>query len=164
LPKLGQLTATAQWLTPIFDRNAEDALRVKYFLSLGYKNMTSSEKETWLNSDLKGALNASDLSRIESNMSIISEILKIQIETKTWSELDIPNTSDFSRIRSNLILIKNNALVHDTTPNVPDLPFNNYQKINDIEKILFDIHEILTSQTYYYCGLELYCGENMGLT
>jgi hypothetical protein len=44
------------------------------------------------------------------------------------------------------------------------LPFNNYQKINDIEKILFDIHEILTSQTYYYCGSELYCGESIGFT
>lgn len=151
---------------PIFDRAETDILKLKYFLSRGYKNLTENEKNEWLNTNFKGALNISDLNRIEQNMNVLSEILGLTITVKPWQETDIPINTDFTRIRNNLISIRSQAvlqgLIYNSTPEVPNLPFNTYQKINDIEKIIFDIYMLYTIK-YYYCGQELYCGETIGI-
>lgn len=148
------------YIKPIFDRAETDILKLKYFFSKGYKNLTADEKNEWLNTNFKGALNVSDLNRIEQNMSVLADMLGTQVQTKVWQETDIPTNNDFKRIKDNLIKIRNLSLVHSSTPQVPDLPWNLYQKINDIEKIISDIYKIYSSQSYYYCGQELYCGEN----
>lgn len=151
---------------PIFDRTQSDVIKLQDFLSRGYKNLTDDEKSEWLNTNFKGALNISDLNRIEQNMEVISNVLGLTIMIKSWQETDIPTNSDFTRIRNNLISIRNQAesqnLTYDSTPEVPDLPFNHYQKINDIEKTIYDIYVLYTSK-YYYCGQELYCSETIGI-
>lgn len=151
---------------PIFDRSQSDVVKLQSFLDRGYKNLTADEKTEWLNTNFKGALNISDLNRIEQNMIVLSGILGLTITVKTWQETDIPINTDFTRIRNNLSLIREQAesmgLIYDLTPEVPNLPFNHYQKINDIEKIIFDIYMLYTNK-YYYCGQEVYCGENIGL-
>ena len=151
---------------PIFDRSPSDIVKLQSFLDRGYKNLTADEKSEWLNTNFKGALNISDLNRIEQNMNVLSVILGLTITVKTWQETDIPTNTDFTRIRNNLALIREQAelmgLIYDLTPEVPNLPFNHYQKINDIEKIIFDIYTLYTNK-YYYCGQEVYCGENIGL-
>lgn len=151
---------------PIFDRNQSDIVRLQSFLDRGYKNLTADEKTEWLSTNFKGALNISDLNRIEQNMIVLSGILGLTITVKTWQETDIPTNTDFTRIRNNLALIREQAesmgLIYDLTPEVPNLPFNHYQKINDIEKIIFDIYMLYTNK-YYYCGQEVYCGETIGL-
>lgn len=152
---------------PIFDRTQSDVIKLQDFLSRGYKNLSDDEKNEWLNTNFKGALNSSDLNRIEQNMEVISNALGLTITIKLWQETDILVTSDFTRIRNNLISIRNQAeaqnLTYDSTPEVPDLPFNHYQKINDIEKIIYDIYVLYTAK-YYYCGQELYCGETVGIS
>lgn len=152
---------------PIFDRTQSDVIKLQYFLSRGYKNLTADEKNEWLNTDFKGALNSSDLNRIEQNMSVLSGFLGLTITTKTWQETDIPTNPDFTRIRNNLMSIRNKAeemeLLYDSTPEIPELPWNLYQKINDIEKIIHDIYNLHTAK-YYYCGQELYCGETIGIS
>lgn len=151
---------------PIFDRSQSDIVKLQDFLNRGYKNLTADEKTEWLNTNFKGALNISDLNRIEQNMIVLSGILGLTITVKTWQETDIPTNTDFTRIRNNLALIREQAelvgLIYDLTPEVPNLPFNSYQKINDIEKIVFDIYTLYTIK-YYYCGQELYCGEEIGI-
>ena len=150
----------------MFDRTQSDVIKLQDFLSRGYKNLTDDEKIEWLNTNFKGALNISDLNRIEQNMEVVSNILGLTIMIKSWQETDIPINSDFTRIRNNLISIRNQAesqnLTYDSTPEIPDLPFNHYQKINDIEKIIYDIYVLYTSK-YYYCGQELYCSETIGI-
>lgn len=152
---------------PIFDRTQSDVIKLQDFLSRGYKNLTDDEKNEWLNTNFKGALNSSDLNRIEQNMNVLSGFLSLTIRAKTWQETDIPANPDFTRIRNNLISIRNQAvsqeLIYDSTPEIPDLPWNSYQKINDIEKIIYDIYILYTSK-YYYCGQELYCGETVGIS
>lgn len=151
---------------PIFDRSQSDVVKLQSFLDRGYKNLTADEKTEWLNTNFKGALNISDLNRIEQNMNVLSEILGLTITIKTWQETDIPTNTDFTRIRNNLMSIRSQAvlqgLIYASTPEVPNLPFNHYQKINDIEKIIFDIYTLYTNK-YYYCGQEVYCGEAIGL-
>lgn len=152
---------------PVFDRTQSDVIKLQDFLSRGYKNLTDDEKIEWLNTNFKGALNSSDLNRIEKNMNVLSDFLGLTIGAKTWQETDIPINSDFTRIKNNLISIRNQAevknLIYDSTPEVPDLPFNHYQKINDIERIIYDIYVLYTSK-YYYCGQELYCSETIGIS
>lgn len=152
---------------PIFDRTQSDVIKLQDFLSRGYKNLTADEKNEWLNTNFKGALNSSDLNRIEQNMNVLSDFLGITITIKTWQETDIPTEPDFTRIRNNLISIRNQAvlqeLIYDSTPEIPELPWNVYQKINDIEKIIYDIYGLYTAK-YYYCGQEFYCGETIGIS
>ena len=152
---------------PIFDRTQSDVIKLQDFLSRGYKNLSDDEKNEWLNTNFKGALNISDLNRIEQNMQVISNILGLNVTVKSWQETDIPTNSDFTRIRNNLMSIRNQAkvqsLTYDSTPQVPELPFNHYQKINDIERIIYDIYSLYTAK-YYYCGQELYCGETIGIS
>lgn len=160
------------FITPIFDRTEEDILKLKYYLNKGFKNLTDEEKQIWLNTEFKGALNVSDLNRIENNMSILAKVVEIQIETKTWVNTDIPNiNTDFPRLKSNLELLKANVPLYENTPVTPELPWNTYQKINDVERIINDMYKVLTSQIKYYCGdnysnsvVDIYCGEGMGLT
>lgn len=151
---------------PIFDRSQSDVVKLQDFLNRGYKNLTADEKTEWLNTNFKGALNISDLNRIEQNMNVLSGMLGLTITVKTWQETDIPTNTDFTRIRNNLISIRSQAvlqgLIYNSTPEVPNLPFNTYQKINDIEKMIFDIYTLYTIK-YYYCGQELYCGETIGI-
>ncbi len=152
---------------PIFDRTQSDIIKLQDFLSRGYKNLTSDEKNEWLNTNFKGALNISDLNRIEQNMSVLADMLGFEVQIKVWQETDILTNSDFTRIRNNLTSIRNKAeemgLLYDSTPEVPDLPWNLYQKINDIERIIYDIYSLYTAK-YYYCGQELYCGETIGIS
>mgnify|MGYP001101723335 FL=1 len=151
---------------PIFDRTQSDVIKLQDFLSRGYKNLTDDEKSEWLNTNLKGTLNSSNLNRIEQNMEVISNVLGLTITIKSWQETDIPTESDFTRIRNNLMSIRNKAeemeLLYDSMPEIPELPWNSYQKINDIEKIIYDIYNLYTSK-YYYCGQELYCSETIGI-
>lgn len=154
------------FITPVFDRTYEDIRTLKYLLNKGYSNLNYEEKLMW-DTNLKGALNVSDLNRIEHNISILLADVGITFTPKIWSEKDIPLKSDFEKIRTNLVklcLATNSKFIVA----VPILPYNTYQKINDIEKIIFDIFKILVNNRYfYYCkgqGLtEIYCGEEIGL-
>lgn len=152
---------------PIFDRSQSDIVKLQDFLNRGYKNLTADEKSEWLNTNFKGALNISDLNRIEQNMNVLASVVGITITTKVWQEIDIPTNTDFTRIRNNLISIRNQAtiqgLIYSSTPQTPDLPFNHYAKVNDIEKIIFDIYTLYASKYYFCGGQEMYCGEIIGI-
>lgn len=135
-------------------------------MNLGYKNFTEEQKTNW-GSDLKGALNASDLNRIEKNIYILALSFGVEMQKKTWNEIDIPNINNFEKLRNALLSIVEKLSGQNLTVNVPDLPWNTYQKINDVEKLTFEIVEILRAQFYYFCtenGNDLYCGENIGLS
>ena len=76
-----------------------------------------------------------------------------------------PNISKdfFNQILSDVDAIRNAYMVHANTPDTPAKPLNDFQKWNDIEKILYDVYEILLNNFNYYCGNEIYAGDEMGL-
>lgn len=128
----------------IFDRNILDVTRAKELrkkaVEIGYSSFTEEEKAEWDNG-LKGALNYTDLNRIEGNCGELSELLGMEITTKTgWTLQDIPTVQEFNRIRGNIELLKTSAYTPYNVPDTPEAPLNTYQKINDIEKILYDIY------------------------
>ncbi len=137
--------------SPIYDRTAEDVNTVISLIQKGYNNFTDEEKALW-NTNLKGALNVSDLNRIENNMGIIANVVEVIITIKSWSITDIPYEEDFQRIHDNLILIRDSDIFADLplTP-VPELPYNDYDKINAIEKLLKQMYDNLNRQFYCFC-------------
>lgn len=144
----------------IYDRTEEDVSRVKELTEKYLSGtITELEKTEWYG-NMKGALNLSDLNRVEGNLSVIAEILGLIITAKTWSIGNIPRESDYRRICNNLQVICN-AMPTANVLEVPDPPLNTYQKWNDIEKIIFDIYNSLMD--YDYAGSEIYAGEGVGI-
>lgn len=131
------------WQTPIFDRTEQDVLKVITYDNIGYKYLTTEQKSEWDNG-LKGALNYTDLNRIEGNVSHLFNIFGVSnIIAKTdWTYTDIATLSDFQRIVDNIDSLRELFNVFDTTPITPSVPINTYKKVNDIEKILHDMYYI----------------------
>lgn len=148
----------------VFDRKQEDVERA-LMLNRKYINgtLTEAEKTEWL-SGLKGALNAKDLNRIETNCGIVAENIAVVVQTKSWERKSIPRASDFERICSNIERIRSSYATLKTTPETPEQPLNTFQKWNDIEKILFDVDMIYrrTTDAFIFCG-ESYAGEDIGV-
>ncbi|MCI9682465.1 MAG: hypothetical protein HFI26_13900 [Lachnospiraceae bacterium] len=150
----------------ITDRNLLDITTAKEIISKiqskGFSSLTEYEKQQWSNG-LKGALNFNDMNRIEGNILEISQMVGAEIvEPFTeWSMETLPTLKDFERIRHNTELIREKASVSNT-PYVPELPLNRYDKINDIEKILFDAYLIASPEVPQYYIDEIYIDEEIG--
>ena len=153
-----------QWIDPIYDRTQADVDRVKELKDIGYFNMTNAEKTEWA-SDLKGALNRSDLERIENNIQILSDVLDLNLTTYAGNVPEIPDVTYYKNLHDNAHAIYEVGYVRTTTPDAPDNPYNRFDKINDIEKLLYDVHYILEQTFYYWCSTpaQVYAGETIGL-
>lgn len=131
------------FIQPIFDRSVDDVALLQNLLAKGYANFTDEEKTLWA-SDLKGALNVSDLNRIENNIYVLGLCLGLNITKNTYTELDIPSEDDFDRIYNNLSLIRGNILnLVDYIEQVPERPYNTIQKLNSIESLIFEIYNTI---------------------
>lgn len=152
----------SQWIEAVTDRTAGDVQRVRELHKKGWKALSSEERAEWI-AGMKGALNLQDLERIENNIQVLSELL----ELKTGAELrgipEIPNTAYFSKLLSDVGMIREAYCIHENTPHVPQMPLNDYQKINETERILFDVYDIFNHNYHYFCGEDLYAGEETGL-
>lgn len=74
----------------------------------------------------KGALNYSDLNRIETAIAEIAETKGLDLTVKTnWSIKDVPKETDINRIRDNFKMLTTWTAF-----------FNNYSELNDIERRL----------------------------
>lgn len=130
------------WEAPVIDRSEQDII----------------------NRTPKGFMNFSDLNRIEGNCEILGEWFDVGISTRTWSRNDFPAVSEFERIRNNIISLREAYYTLPMTPDTPDSPLTSWSKINDIEQILFDLHDLYLKvlQSLYYVG-EIYAGEEIGV-
>lgn len=155
----------------VYDRTAADVERVKY-LNKQYKErkITPEELEEWKTGinekvGLKGALNLSDFNRNEKNCKFIGDLMGVEVNTKTWVYGMIPRSIDYQRLKENVQALKDHATLLSNTPEVPDRPFNTYQKWNDIEKILHDVYQacLLFMGGFYYAGDEIYAGDSVGI-
>lgn len=150
------------WKEAVTDRMQEDVDRVTYLTNKGWDGMTAGEQQEWL-AGLKGSLNKTDIERIENNVQLMSDVLELGLTTYHGTIPEYPNESYFERLLNNLTAIRAAYCIHEDTPEVPEKPVNDYQKINDVEKILSDIHSILLNNFSYYCGNEIYAGDSTGL-
>lgn len=113
----------------------------------------------------KGVLNAVDLNRIEGNAKAIGDKIAVPVVAKTWEMGGLPRYSDYARISDNVARIRAGYAVRSDTPEVPERPFNSYDKWNDIEKILFDVNDIYEKSisVKIFCGEDVSCGDEIGV-
>lgn len=139
------------WEMPITNRTNEDVDRIEEYDEIGYAYLDNEQKAEWL-SGLIGALNATDLNRIESNQQFILNLLSGQyhLPFKTnWVMTDFVTSEDEKRILSNLETIMISFDL-DKTIELPKIPLNYYEKINAIENILLQMYNKYFSNIEYY--------------
>lgn len=152
----------------IYNRTQEDVNRV---IELNRKyvdgSITEDEKAEW-GSDMKGALNLSDITRIEDNIKALAEFFEVSITPDPYPDKttrSIPRVNrDYKRILDNLQVLRNSWFALSATPATPTQPLNTYQKWNDIERILHDLNYTYEGyiNSFNYCGAEIYAGEGIG--
>lgn len=129
------------WTEPVFDRTESDI-----------QNHTA-----------KGYLNASDLTRVDGNCEALGSMLGISVTTGAdWTTGSFPTESQLARIADNTAALR--VMAYTDTPEPPAPPLNTWQKWNDIERILFDVHDIYTKNkaARNFAG-EIYAGEGIGV-
>lgn len=149
----------------ITDRALEDWQRVLELRAKGLSGMTPAELEEY-RAGMKGAYNASDLSRVNEAMEyILARILStgtvLTLEPmKTFTLGYIPPPEDVEPYLRNLSTLRGALAVMASTPSVPlDMEGLTWSEANDIEKILSDIDRLLTNAAaaWRHCGAAV-CG------
>lgn len=148
------------WKQPVTDRSESDIKRVFELLKKGWQNLSENEKNEW-NNGVKGSLNTSDLERVQNNIQLLSDVLELGLNVSLVPE--VPTSSFYDEIWQHTEQIRGAYMIHSTTPEVPEKPLNTFEKWNDIEQILSDVYGILLNNFNYYCGNEIYAGEETGL-
>lgn len=160
------------WQSPIIDRTLADidALLAKLSLvnTLGWSNLSAEQKADWL-SDHKGAFNSSDNDRLIANITYLNDLLisdfgidaGISPMTGGLGKDVYYTLSNFDTIRANINKLTSASYKYATTPNVNFSTTVNYQIMNDLEKILVDLKEILEKIPigFVYCG-SFSCGQS----
>jgi hypothetical protein len=149
----------------IFDRTQEDvdtAISLRNQKVKKFENLTSEE----INTLERGTITINTLNRVENKQmeleNLFSQLsINVNIENKNWEQTQIFDRAEFQRILDNLNVLTKSFCVYSNTPNIPEISYN-YNDINAIEKILFDLEELYNKalKSFIYCGTT-YCG--MGL-
>jgi len=87
-------------------------------------------------------------------------VLPAQKSKLSWAVGEIPPEAEIDKIRQDMEALRGVAVIAPSTPAAPGLPYTRYDKINDVEKILFDIYrmEERRAEGFVYSG-EMYSGE-----
>jgi len=159
------------WTTPIIDRSLSDVesllLKLSIVNTVGWSNLTVEQKNDWL-LDNKGAFNSSDNDRVVNNILHLQNLLNVGFGIVVnldpmlsgLSKSDYYTLSQFDAIRGNINKLTNASYKYASTPNVNFSTTVNFQIMNDIEKVLFDLKEILEKIPigFIYCG-SFNCGQ-----
>ena len=146
----------------IFDRTLNDVIYARDLQTKLLNGTATDEEIAEYQKDLKGARNKSDLDRNWTNVRAVADMMELAgIEVPQQPEF--PNNAYFEKLLTAVQALRDNWVVHKSTPLVPVTPLTNYQKWNDIERILFDLYEILSARVVYNCGSGLYSGGDIGL-
>lgn len=152
--------------TLVTDRTEADASRYSELRDKGWAAMTTAERAEWV-AGMKGAYNASDLNRVASAMSYLSQRFasagySVPVSSPTdWANGDTPRKDDLDTYLDDLRRIRAALAVMDTTPEAPEsMDYLTWAKANDIEKILVDVDDALGRllRSPFYSG-EIYSGE-----
>lgn len=148
----------------ITDRTQEDVdsakniidSKVKLFLELTDEDLITLER---------GTIGIGTINRIGSKQEELKNKMESNgyfvknIKTKTWDYSDIFGETDFLQLINNTILLKEAFFVYSDTPQNA-YPSYDYKNINNLEKILVDIENILDYMiaNFRECGT-FYSGE-----
>lgn len=94
----------------------------------------------------KGYWNISDVNRIENAVKVMSDYLNLNLTTKTWALGDSVTLSDYNLLYNNIDTIRKKWHVSNDAPSIPVANYFDYEKANDIEKILSDFLDFKISR------------------
>lgn len=157
----------------VFDRSASDVqyatqLRNKV-LTQGFNALTDEEKADWQTHALKGFYNYTDKNRVESAVEQINKILiKYGYMNNTLTIVKdrnmkyIDDKASITRYLNNIQALIDNFYVLPVTPElVENFDMLDITKANNIEKILYDINNILVGTLDYAVRSGVAnCGQN----
>jgi hypothetical protein len=148
----------AEWIEPIFDRTIDD---VYYAIAKIEEWKGTEAKEV---TDLKGCLNVSDINRIDGNIQYLKERLNALYYFPStlhvvWDGDDLPDEMDINILLGSLWNVVDAYFKPTNSPDVPDTMLT-YTQINDIEKILYLVKEMIEDMvaSFRECGT-FNCGE-----
>ncbi len=133
------------WIDPVYDRTQADVdFAIKTIAEWIAANTAGNPLVVY---DLKGCLNVSDMNRIEGNIAYLSEqfnqlMYPPDTSVKTWGVDGLPTGDDIARIIANVRALIAAFYQQPQAPEVPE-DMRNYSEINDIEKNLALIKELL---------------------
>lgn len=138
--------------------NAIDIIesKIKKFIELTNSDIATLER---------GALTFNTINRIEDKQYYLRSKLNslgywnTDIINQTWTDEDYYDKDNFDRLVNNLNVLKDAFFVYKYTPKTPQAKYH-YENINQIEKILVDIENIINDmqELYRRCGT-FECGE-----
>lgn len=153
-------------LNLITNRTARDVARWKELHDKGWDAMTTEEQTEWL-AGMRGAYKHTDMNRVESAVKTLAARFaergtNLALTTKTdWGRTNWPQVVDMNRYFGNVEALRVATGVNLPAPATPTTATRfNYEKANDLEKILLAVERWLDSseESHYYSG-EIYAGE-----
>lgn len=151
----------------ITDRTPTDVARWRELHDKGWLAMSAAERTEWAG-EMKGRYSYTDMNRVESVVDALSQrffekgYLTAPLSVKTdWDVWDVPTVADMRRYLDNVSILRSLVTAYPTTPEAPTLQQKfDYERANDIEKILIDVDQILTAtpHSWVYAG-DVYSGE-----
>lgn len=162
-------------LNHVIDRTSADVERWRFLRDKGWSAMTEDERKEWMGEIVptpaasKGMYTHNDLNRVEAAVenlvgrlsSLGYDFSNVVIKTD-WSYGDgQPTIADMERYFSNIRRLRECFIVYPDTPPAPSIDRKlDYQIANDIERILYDVDEIINkgNASWYYTG-EVFSGE-----
>lgn len=142
----------------ILDRTQADVDLVKELHEKWMNGTITEEEKELYATDLKGARNKSDFERIITNMDYIALMFDSPYSLPELPE--IPTESYVQALRDVIDNFRNTLPIQLDTPYTPLLPINTYQKMNDLEQILFDIRNGTLYRFDYFCDDGTYADED----
>ena len=131
----------------ITDRSYSHVARLKKLRSIGWKNMTDSQKAEYTGYASKGAYNYTDLNRVESAVAELSKILGLTLSTRTtWNMRGAPYQADMRRYLNNVKAIRDACPGNIEFPPLPDsMDKLTIEGANNIEKVLELVYQTVNS-------------------
>lgn len=153
----------------ITDRSLLDVVRWRELRDKGWSSMSDVERQEWLGeitttpAATKGMYTHNDLNRVERAVNFISSRLRDAgykvpvLVTKTdWVYTDQITDDDMVRYFKNVEILRSFLKTFAGTPAAPTTKYKfNYEKANDVEKILTNVNKAVVNLTKSWC----YTGE-----
>ena len=130
------------WISPIYDRKQSDLDYAKAILKTGYDNLNGDRKVDFLRG-LKGCFNYTDMYRIFQDCMYLGALLGVEVTSAgEWDTGHPAKQRDYMNMCKNVSALREAYFVYSNTEPTPNVPINSWQKVNVIEKILYDIFAI----------------------